>query len=153
MHSGPSKTTVAPEPAGPVIYWDASAILSVLFQDAHSEQATAAARRRVIHLVSTLGQAEVMAVIARLERQQELPPVLADAAREFVRVGPWRRLALQPDWTAIDALATQWLLRGADLWHLATVSTLSRELPELQLITFDSRLAAASQGIGLAFRN
>lgn len=144
---------MAPEQADPVVYWDASAILSVLFQDAHSEQATAAARRSGTHLVSTLGYAEVMAVIARLEREQELPTVLAEAAREFVRVGPWRRLALQPDWTGIDELATQWPLRGADLWHLATVSTLSRELPELQLITFDSGLAAGSHGIGLAFRN
>ena len=89
----------------------------------------------------------------RLERERELPTVLADAARELVRVGPWRRLALQPDWTRIDELAMQWPLRGADLWDVATASTLSRELPELELITFDSRLAAASGGIGLAFRN
>jgi predicted nucleic acid-binding protein len=143
---------VVPEQAGPVIYWDASAILSVLFQDPHSEQAAEAARRRVTHLVSSLGYAETVAVIGRLERERELPTVLAEAARELVRVGPWRRLALQPDWRGIDELATHWPLRGADLWHLATASTLSRELPELQLITFDPRLAAASEGIGLAFR-
>jgi predicted nucleic acid-binding protein len=142
-----------PKEADLVIYWDASAILSVIFQDAHSEQATKAARRRLTHLVSTLGYAEVIAVIARLERERELPTVLADAARELVRSGPWRRLALQPDWTRLDELAARWPLRGADLWHLATASTLSRELPELQMITFDSRLAAASQSIGLAFRH
>lgn len=138
---------------GPVIYWDASAILPVLFNDAHSEQATWVARRSVTHLVSTLGYAEVVAVIARLEREKELPTVLAEAARELVRVGPWRRLTLQPDWRGIEELATRWPLRGADLWHLATASTLSRELPELQLFTFDPRLALASQGTGLAFRS
>jgi predicted nucleic acid-binding protein len=136
-----------------VIYWDASAVLSVLFQDAYSVQATAAARRRVTHLLSTLGYAEVTAVIARFERERSLPRALADAGRELVRAGPWRRLTLQPDWTTIDELATRWSLRGADLWHLATVSTLSRELPELRLITFDARLIAASQGLDLAYRN
>jgi predicted nucleic acid-binding protein len=142
-----------PESAGVVIYWDASAILSVLIQDDHSKQATAAARRRVNHLVSTLSYAEVMAVISRLQRERELPTVLAQAAREQVQFGPWRRLALQPDWTTIDELATRWPLRGADLWHLATALTLMRELHELQMITFDSRLAAASQGLGIAVRS
>jgi predicted nucleic acid-binding protein len=142
-----------PEETGSVIYWDASAILSVLFKDAHSEQATLVARRSVTHLVSTLGYAEVVAVIARLERDKELPTVLAEAARELVRVGPWRRLTLQPDWSGIEELALLWPLRGADLWHIATASTLSRELPELQLFTFDSRLALASRGTGFAFRN
>lgn len=79
--------------------------------------------------------------------------MLAEAARELVRVGPWRRLTLQPDRSGIEELATRWPLRGADLWHLATASTLSRELPELQLFTFDSHLALASRGTGLAFRN
>jgi predicted nucleic acid-binding protein len=139
-----------PELAGLVIYWDASAILSVLIRDAHSARATGAARRRDTHLLSTLGYAEVLAVIARLERERELPTVLADSARELVRNGPWRRLALQPDWASIDDLATRWPLRGADLWHLATAVTLSRELPEMRMITFDSRLMAASTGLGLA---
>lgn len=140
-----------PEQADPVIYWDASAILSVLIRDAHSARATGAARRRVTHLLSTLGYAEVLAVIARLERERELPTVLADSARELLRNGPWRRLALQPDWASMDDLAARWPLRGADLWHLATAATLSRELPEMRIITFDSRLMAASTGLGLAF--
>jgi len=118
-----------PEQAGLAIYWDASAILSVLIRDAHSARATGA---------------------ARLERERELPTVLADSARELVRNGPWRRLALQPDWASIDDLAARWPLRGADLWHLATAATLSRELPEMRMITFDSRLMAASTGLGLA---
>ena len=141
------------EQAGHVVYWDASAILSVLIQDTHSEQATEAARRPLTHLISTLAYAEVIGVIARLQRERELPTVLADSARELVRVGPWRRLALQPDWARIDKLAAQWPLRGADLWHLAVASTLRRELPELRMITFDSRLAAATTSMGFAFRN
>ena len=141
------------EQAGHVLYWDASAILSVLIQDAHSQTATKAARRPLTHLISTLGYAEVIAVIARLERERELPTVLADSARELVRLGPWRRLALQPDWATIDELATRWPLRGADLWHLAVASTLRRELPELRMIGFDSRLAAAALSMGFGFAN
>jgi predicted nucleic acid-binding protein len=139
------------EQAGSVVYWDASAVLSVLFRDRYSDQATEVARRPLTHLVSTLGWAEVMAVIARLERDRALPTVLADSARELVRNGPWRRLALQPDWAALDELARGWPVRGADLWHLATAATLSRELPGLRMITFDGRLTAASHGVGLAF--
>ena len=49
----------------------------------------------------------------------------------------------------METLAVQWPLRGADLWHLAAADTLRRELPDLKVITFDSRLGVASQGIGL----
>lgn len=141
---------MATEASSPVIYWDTSAVLSVLFRDAHSAPATEAARRGVSHLVSTLAYAEVMAVISRLERRRGLPAVLADASREMLRDGPWRRLLLQPDWASIDDLASRWPLRGADLWHLATAVTLSRELPELRVLTFDGRLAAASADLGFA---
>jgi hypothetical protein len=40
-------------------------------------------------------------------------------------------------------------LRGAGLWHLATAETLPSDLPELTLLTFDARLAAAAEGEGL----
>jgi predicted nucleic acid-binding protein len=138
------------EPFGAVIYWDSSAVLSVLIEDAHSEAAATEARRRVTHLLSTLAYAEVIAVLARLERDRALPRALADAARQAVRGGPWRALALQPDRSTMDELAASWSLRGADLWHLATALTLRRELPELQLITFDSRLRAAADGLKLS---
>jgi len=121
----------------------------VLIADAHSSRATAVARIDGAHLLSTLAFAETFAVVARLEREGILPTVLADAARDVVLNGPWRRLSLQPDWKNIETLATRWPVQGADLWHLATADTLRRELPELKVITFDARLALASQGIGL----
>lgn len=142
-----------PEAPVTVIYWDASAILSALIRDSHSARASSTARQPSTHLVSTLGYAEVVAVIARLERVGELPKVLADTSRELLRDGPWRRLHLQPDWATLDELAAQWPLRGADLWHLATAVTVSRELPEVRVITFDGRLSAASVALGLALSN
>ncbi|HEV2953533.1 MAG TPA: type II toxin-antitoxin system VapC family toxin [Candidatus Dormibacteraeota bacterium] len=142
-----------PDLAIPVLYWDSSAVLSVLVADVHSKQATKTIGRPGTHLISTLGYAEVLAVIARLVREGHLPGVIADATREVVRTGPWRRLALQPDWASIDGLSAGWPLRGADLWHLATVATLSRELPELRMMTFDARLTVAAEGLGLATIN
>lgn len=146
----PFKKTAVPEASAPVVYWDASAVLSALIRDTHSARASSVARRAGTHLMSTLAYAEVAAVIARLERKQELPNVLAESSRELLREGPWRRLVLQPDWANIDAQAVRWPLRGADLWHLATAVTLTRELPELRVLTFDSRLAAACGELGLA---
>ena len=122
----------------------------MLIADAHSARATTAARSNDAHLLSTLALAETLAVVARLEREGELPAPLADAARDVVLNGPWRRLSLQPDWKSIDTLAAKWPLRGAELWHLATADTLRRELPDLKVITFDTRLGVASQGIGIS---
>jgi predicted nucleic acid-binding protein len=79
-----------PEAGTPVVYWDASAILSVLIRDTNSTRATAVARRTITHLLSTLAFAEVAAVIARLERLGGLPAVLAEASRDLLRDGPWR---------------------------------------------------------------
>jgi predicted nucleic acid-binding protein len=132
------------------VYWDASAILSALILDAHSARAVATAQRPLTHLISTLTFAEVIAAVARAESLGGLDPQRAKAARQLLRHGPWRRLMLQPDWVVITAVATQAGLRGADLWHLASVSTLTRQLPEVRLFTFDDRLAGAAAAMGLA---
>ncbi len=122
-------------------------------RDVNSDRATEAAASGGANLLSTLAFAEVAAVLARLQREGHLSPVLAGAARSVIEGGPWRRLTLQPDWAVIDEIAGGWPVRGADLWHLATAVTLRRQLPELQLITFDSRMAAAADGLGLAFES
>lgn len=129
-----------------VIYWDASAILSVLFQDAHSVAAMTFARRRGVHLVSSLAWAEVHAVIARMGREKVLAAARVSAAREALALGPWRFLHVQPAPEFIVELAIRWPLRGADLWHLALAKTLQAELPELGLLSFDKRLNTAAQG-------
>lgn len=150
MHSERFKRTAVAEARTPVVYWDASAILSVLIRDAHSTRATVVARRTATHLMSTLAYAEVTAVLARLERGRELQPALAATSRELLRGGRWRPLLLQPDRSNMDDLASRWRLRGADLWHLATAVTLARELPEVRVLSFDAGLGAAAAGIGLA---
>jgi predicted nucleic acid-binding protein len=133
-----------------VIYWDSSAVLSTLFRDKRSEEATARARGPAIHLLSSLAWAEIHAVVARIERERTLATVLVDAAREVLETGPWRRVNAFPDWKLVQHLASRWSLRGADLWHLATAKSLQIELPELTVFSFETRLVSAAQGEGLA---
>jgi predicted nucleic acid-binding protein len=132
------------------VYWDTSAILSALFRDRHSNEASRRARGSEVHFLSTLAWAEVHSVIARMERERVLARVLVAAAREALEGGPWRRLNAVPDWKYVRILSTKWPLRGADLWHLAVAKSLQAELPELTFMSFDARLAAAAQGEGLA---
>lgn len=135
--------TVTGEPY-PVLYWDASAVLSVLFTDTHSESARAAAHQAGLHLISTLAYSETCAVIARLQRERILADVLIQAAFEVLEEGPWRRLTAWPDWSVIRSLVVKWSLRGADLWHLALTKSLQNQLPEIRILTFDTRLRAAA---------
>ena len=132
-----------------VIYWDASAILSALVEDDHTDQAQEWLKKRGAHVVSTLSYAEVLAVFERLRRSGVVSEKLVDRSLEGLERGPWQRLDLQPDWGVIRSLASQWSLRGADLWHLSTAMGLRREIGEMTLLTFDKRLRLAAQGAGL----
>jgi predicted nucleic acid-binding protein len=132
-----------------VIYWDASAILSALVEDDHTDQAQEWLKKRGAHVVSTLSYAEVLAVFERLRRSGVVSEKLVDRSLEGLERGPWQRLDLQPDWGDIRSLASQWSLRGADLWHLSTAMGLRREIGEMTLLTFDKRLRLAAQGAGL----
>jgi predicted nucleic acid-binding protein len=129
-----------------VIYWDASAVLSALFKDSHSDDAMKWTRGEDVHLLTSLGYAETCAVIARLQRERILADALVEAAHEALADGPWRRLNALPDWNTMVGLSKKWPLRGADLWHLATAKTLKTELPELILLTFDLHLRKAARG-------
>jgi predicted nucleic acid-binding protein len=104
--------------------------------------------RHSSHLISSLGWAEVYAVIARIEREQALSPVLIAAAREALERGPWVGVSVDPDRLQMAALAQAWSLRGADLWHLAAAKALQADLPELRVLSFDARLAEAALGEG-----
>jgi predicted nucleic acid-binding protein len=132
-----------------VIYWDASAVLSALFKDKHSEEAINWSHREGVHLISSLSSAEVYAVISRIRREGLLADALINAGYKSLEEGPWRRLYLIPDWDEFKSLSQKWPLRGADLWHLATAKTLRKRIPEFYLLTFDNRLMVAAMGEGL----
>ena len=129
-----------------LIYWDASAVLSALIKDKHSQEAHRWVQRSGFHFLSTLSYSEVLAVLFRIQREGLMPEVLLDAAEEALERGPWRRLNAVPSWDMLRKLSGKYPLRGADLWHLAAAKSLQLELPELRLLTFDQRLRTAARG-------
>jgi predicted nucleic acid-binding protein len=134
----------------PILYWDASALLSVLVEDSHSADVRTRLAEEGPHLLSSLTFAEVCAAVARLEREGEITDADRRTALRSLRARPWSALHLEPDPSLVAVLAVCHPLRGASLWHLATAATLARELPDLTLVTFDLRLAEAARGAGLA---
>ena len=132
-----------------VLYWDASAVLSLLFHDSHSESAAAKLQTDSAHLMSSLAWVETYAVIERVRRTgAAAEEQITDACEKLDRV-PWHRIATLPDWSLPRALARRWRLRGADLWHLSLAKTLQRDLPELEMLTYDTALREAAAGEGL----
>ena len=132
-----------------VIYWDTSAILSALFSDPHSKTAEIWAAKEGVHFISTLAFAEVCAVISRMRREKLLNYIMTQAVFEVLDNGPWRRIFSWPELKIIKTLSARWPLRGADLWHLSTAKKMSKEFPELYLLTFDNRLKQAAEGESL----
>ncbi len=132
-------------------YWDASALLSVLVADAHTRAAREISRRPGLHLVSSLANAEVSAVLHRLTRQDLLPSREAGQLLDGLEHGPWRHSPASPGRKVLRALNGRHPLRGADLWHLSLLLTLVREMNHLALVSYDRRLidAAAAEGIAL----
>jgi predicted nucleic acid-binding protein len=128
-----------------VIYWDSSAVISALFQDSNTKKAKIRAEREALHLLTTLAYAEVSAVISRMRREQTLTEVLSQSAYEVLDRGPWRRISISPEWALVKTLAQKHPLRGADLWHLAAAVSLTREFPEISLLTFDQKLMEAAE--------
>lgn len=129
-----------------VIYWDSTALLSYLFKNRYSREVMARAHSRGVHLLTTLTAAEVYTVISRIHRENILPDVMIDSLFEMLEKGPWSRLNIVPDRTALKELARRWPLKGSRLWHLATALTLQREFPELMIMTLDEDLARAARG-------
>ncbi len=129
-----------------VIYWDASAVLSALLLDEHSQNAQKWAGQSGHHFLSHLSYAEVLAVLSRIRRERDMAALLVDAAVEVLENGPWRRLFIIPQWNIIRNLSNKWPLGGADLWHLSAAKGLQDHFPELLLLTYDARLKVAAQG-------
>ena len=127
------------------IYWDASAILSIIFQDTNSRFALKWAESGAVHFVSTLAYAEVCAVLARMNKLKVLSDVLISVGYDLLNRGPWRRTSVNPEWSTLQVTSELRSLRGADLWHLATALKLRSDFPELVLLTFDKKLDKAAK--------
>ena len=135
--------------AGNAVYWDASAVISVLAEDTHSREAAKHLEASRAHLLSTLAYAEVLAVLGRLRRGRTVAAGPLDASLAALQNGPWHRITVVPTWDSTYRLAQKWPLRGADLWHLATADSLRRDFSRVRLITLDQNLREAAIGEGL----
>lgn len=124
----------------PVLYWDSSAILSCLVADVHSEQAKKQLVHSGLHLVSSLGQAEVLAVLRRIEKTNPSFKTPIKQAREMFLGDCWAWTTVQPKVQDIESLSKQYTLRGADLWHAAAFLELRRTVLPLTMVTFDREL-------------
>ncbi|NWF56597.1 MAG: type II toxin-antitoxin system VapC family toxin [Syntrophaceae bacterium] len=133
---------------GPSIYWDASAVLSTLVRDSHSDAALKWVQKEGLHLVSTMAYAEILAVLDRMEKERILTKVLTESALQAFAEGPWRFLTLCPAREQIDSLRGKYFLRGADFWHLSLARTLKKEIPDLILLSFNGKLTEAAKKEG-----
>jgi predicted nucleic acid-binding protein len=134
-----------------VIYWDTSAILSILVEDEHSAKAIKIEKQKGIHLASTLCFAETYAVLKRMNHENVLTDVLYASVLESIENSVIRKINVQPDWKIIQKLSTRYVLKGAYLWHLAAVKTIQPELPEVLILSFDKQLSNAAKKEGIAF--
>ena len=134
----------------PVLYWDASAVVSLLEDHPKRRDVSARLRYERTHLLSSLTLAEALATVTRRTREGRLTPAAAREMRSRLDGDPWRPVTIHPDRDVIGRLAREHRLRGADLWHLATVATLAQSIPELRLLTYDERLRSAAEAMGLA---
>jgi predicted nucleic acid-binding protein len=80
-----------------------------------------------------------------MKRERMVADVLVEAVLETLENGPWRRLNAGPMWRKMAGLSKRWTLRGADLWHLSAAKSVREHLPEVKLLTFDTRLRTAAQ--------
>mgnify|MGYP002636985796 CR=1 FL=1 len=132
------------------VYWDASALVSLLVQDSHTKAARRELRNGSHHLVSSLAMAEVLAVLAWTAREVPGSAEAVGEVQEEFLAGPWAWLSISPSRDTCGNLADAHSLKGADLWHRAAAVDLREELPGLRLLTYDARLAAAAEREGLA---
>ncbi len=132
------------------VYWDPTSVLSALFQDSNSEIAVGMSKKEGVHLLSALCYAEVSAVLSRIKKRRSINEVLIEVATEALKSGPWRQLNIWPEWSILMSLSLKRPLKAVNLWHLASVKTLKKQIPELTLLTFDEELRTAAEEEGLS---
>ncbi len=128
---------------GLILYWDTSAVISLLAEDIHTVKAMSVLRQSSVRLLSSLTIAETFAVLSRSGDgaiASKKHTLLKD-----ISSGLWHLAHLVPHRETLASLSNVHSLRGADLWHLGLVADLKSEIGELRMITFDRNLAEAAR--------
>ncbi len=135
-------------------FWDASALVPLLVQEAETDLVLALVARDPAMLVWWGSQVECVSALARLEREGALDKERADLAfdRLAVLAGAWHEI--EPS-EIVRESAIRFLrvhpLRGADALQLgAAFVAAERRPPSLELVTFDDRLADVARKEGFA---
>jgi predicted nucleic acid-binding protein len=135
-----------------VIFWDAAAVLALLFDEPHSGAARKLLERDSAMLVWWATSVECLAAIARQERDGRCTRSEAERLRDAVST-------LSASWTEVLAgeqvrehagrLVLRHPLRAADALQLAAALTWAQGRPRRHAIaTLDARLAEAARGEG-----
>jgi uncharacterized protein len=133
-------------------FWDASALVPLIVQEAATPGVLAVVERDPNMLVWWGSQVECVSALARLERQATLDRERADLAfdRLAALAGAWHEI--EPSEivreTAIRFLRVH-SLRAADALQLAAAFVAAeRRPPSLEMVTFDDRLADVARKEG-----
>jgi predicted nucleic acid-binding protein len=126
------------------IFWDSSAVVPLLLEEANSASALNVWREAGESMAWEWLRVEVEAALIRR---------MADAATW----GQWRSLQRTITFVHLEAEELPALLalnrgcglRAADAGHLFVLDRLCTELPDLSLLTFDGELSGAARVIGL----
>ncbi len=135
-------------------FWDASALVPLLFEERDSARLQALRREDPKIVVWWATDVECASALARREREGRLTPDFAAAASD-------RLAALRKEWDEISPsallretalrLVRLHPLRAADALQLAAASIAAdRRPPTLAFVTLDARLAAAARREGFA---
>jgi len=134
-----------------VVYFDSSALVKLLVQEAGSDLAAQLWDGCDAAVASRLAYPEVRAALAAAGRNHDLDVGgVASAERAWEEYWPATRPVELTRAVERQAgqLAAQYALRGADAVHLASALALSD--PELILAAWDRRLRAGASAAGLA---
>jgi predicted nucleic acid-binding protein len=127
-----------------MVFWDSSAVVPLLFQEAQSQRAMKVWHDTDGHIAWDWLRVEVEAALIRRKAGVEI-------------WSQWRLLQRGFTFLCIDgdeissllALNRGFGLRAADAGHLFVFDRLCGQLPELSLLTFDKELSETARRLGL----
>ena len=125
------------------IYLETSALLQMLFQEAHGNEVSERLRAADDVVASRLVQVEAQRALIRVQLDRpEIEPVLPDLRRELDTL--WPKVSffeITPEiCEAAGTIAPRSRLRTLDAIHLATYHRVRRLHADVEMLTYDTRL-------------
>lgn len=125
-------------------YWDASALLALIFNESHSAHAALARAQTREMFAWSWARVEISAGSAR-RRADDHQRALLD---QIVARMHWHELK-SSDYPDLARANDTWRLRAADSGHLFAFRRLAQAEPGLSLVCFDTELRAAARAAKL----